>query len=468
MDQVIEENRVLATLQAELDYPFASNLQRGISGPNAPTRYQVGSSVASVLEAIGSVMADIVQARGGPAQSVSCSSAAAVASLIAFRIGQEKDDSGDWTTPEPDPSAQKGRDLTKPFATRDGRYFLPHFGLPHLQRRVLDVLDCDLIEEDVSAAIAGWDALDLEEAIADARACGGMVRRREEWLRHPHGAALATRPVISIEKIGEAPPEPIPGGLRPLSGLRVLDLTRILAGPVAARSLAEHGADVLMVAGRDLPQVPEFVRETSHGKRSCFLDLKSGNGLDRLVELVSGADVFSQGYRPGAMEKLGLGPRDLATLRPGIVALSVSCFGPDGPMSDRAGWEQVAQAVTGMCAGQGGDAAPTLVPVPVCDFLTGYLGTLGTLIALQRRATEGGSWHVEVSLCRTAMFLQDQGLADEPGQFPKLEDIAPYLTESRGKRGHLRFVGPVLQMSGTPPRYERPSPVLGQHQPEWL
>src|SRR5262249_25523365 len=148
--------------------------------------------------------------------------------------------------------------------------------------------------------------------------CGGMVRSNEEWLRHAHGQALAAKPIVEILKIGESDPEPLPREGRPLSGVRALDLTRILAGPVAARTLAEHGAGVFVVTAERLPQIPEHVLDTSHGKRSCFLDLATAEDVACLKTLVRGADVFSQGYRPGAMSRLGFGPEEVAALRPGI------------------------------------------------------------------------------------------------------------------------------------------------------
>jgi hypothetical protein len=239
------------------------------------------------------------------------------------------------------------RRITQPWPTRDGRWFLPHFGLPNLQQRVLKVLGAQPDPVSVAKAVAQWDALDLEAAIDEARACGAMVRANTEWLAHPHGQALAAKPIVEIMKIGDSGPEPLPQGDHPLTGIRVDP--RILAGPIAARTLAEHGADVLMVAAERLPQIPEHVMDTSHGKRSCFLDLATPADAARLRTLVEGADVFSQGYRPGVLQKLGFGPKELAAHRPGIIYVSISCFGADGPFSHRGGWEQVAQTVTGIC-----------------------------------------------------------------------------------------------------------------------
>ncbi|WP_328702798.1 CoA transferase [Belnapia mucosa] len=296
---------------------------------------------------------------------------------------------------------------TQPWPTADGRWFLPHFNLPHLERRVLDVLGCESTPASVSAAISRWNADALEAAIAEAHACGGKVRTREEWLTHPQCAYLAARPVVEIIKVAEGEPEPLPPGDRPLLGVRVLDLTRILAGPTAGRTLAEHGADVLMVAAPHLPQVPEYVRDLSHGKRSCFLDLRRDDGAGCLAALAREADVFVNGYRPGQLGGRGFGLEDLVGLRPGLIVASISCFGSGGPFATRVGWEQIAQSVSGIAHTHGevtGVGRPKLAPAPICDYLTGYLAAFGAMLALARRAREGGSYHVQASLCQSAML----------------------------------------------------------------
>lgn len=461
-------NRLLSEVEALRRRDMATDVAVIGQGPHSPTRFPVGDTVAAILAAIGGLVGDIGRQRGVPPQHVTCDARAAAATLAMNAFTRIGDGRGGYVDPPVDPNMAAMREMTQPWPTRDGRYFLPHLNLPELKARVLGVLECEATGPAVRVAVGKWEADALEDAIAKAHACGGTIRSRAEWRDHPQGRLLAARPVISIERIGEAPPEPVPGGVRPLSGLRVLDLTRILAGPVAARTLAEHGAEVLMLTAPHLAQTPEHVRDTSHGKRSAFLDLDRAEDATRLRELVSGADVFSQGYRPGALERRGFGADDLAAIRPGIVCLSVSCFGHGGPLSDRAGWEQVAQAVTGICAEQGAPGAPELIPLPVCDYLTGYLGALGSLIALERRAAEGGSWHVQVSLCRSAMFLQDQDLAGERGRLATAEEIAPYFVETDGPRGPMRHLGPVIRMPATPAHWATPSPILGQDRPQWL
>jgi crotonobetainyl-CoA:carnitine CoA-transferase CaiB-like acyl-CoA transferase len=361
------------------------------------------------------------------------------------------------------------RAITQPWPTKDGRFVLPHFGLPNLKERMCRLLGVtDPTPDSVSKAVAKWHALDLEAAIDENRVCGGMVRSNAEWLATPHGQVLASKPIVEVIKIGDSDPEPLPAGNRPLSGIRVLDLTRILAGPVCARTLAENGADVLMVTAQRLPQIPEHVIDTSHGKRSCFIDLSNADEAANLKTLVKSADVFSQGYRPGMIGKLGFGPEELAALRPGIIYTTISCYGADGPFSHRGGWEQVAQTMTGICHDNNPER-PHLLPAAACDYTTGYLAAYGVMLALARRAREGGSYHVRVSLCQSGMFIHRQGKVDyEAGTDVSPADLDEIRIETKPPHiGPLRHLGPLLRFSETPAHWVRPTPKLGGDRPEW-
>lgn len=438
------------------------------------TPYRAGETAAAALAAGGVAANDIWHIRTGERQQIEISVAEAAATLRSSDYTQQKNDSGAWQPAPVSPHMAHMRELTQPWRTRDGRWFLPHFNLPNLRARVLSVLQCADTPMAVSAAVARWNADELEDAIAAARACGGKVRTTAEWLMHPQGAWLATRGPIEVERVGDSPPESFHPGERPLSGIRVLDLTRILAGPISGRTLAEHGADVLMVTAEQLPQVPEYVRDTSHGKRSCFLDLTRADDIKIFAELVRGADAIIDGYRPGRLAALGFGRHQLMALRPGIVRLSVSCFGSGGPFGDRAGWEQIAQAVTGACHTHGeltGAGQPKLVPATMCDYTTGYLAAYGVMVALARRAREGGSWEVRASLCQSGMFIRRQGLLQEfldaPGRLTDSELDRCYVV-SDSCYGGLKTLGPVLRMSETPPHWARTTPRLGSSAPEWL
>jgi crotonobetainyl-CoA:carnitine CoA-transferase CaiB-like acyl-CoA transferase len=446
--------------------------------PFHPTPFRVGETTAAVLAAVGVAANDIWAARTGRRQSVTLDVRHAAATVRTVDYTQAPDAGGVFAhVPIPQAMAHM-LEVTQPWRTRDGRWFLPHLNLPHLSRRVLDVLRCDSTPEAVRAAVAQWDADALEDAIAAARACGGTIRTRDEWLAHPQGQYLAGRPVVEVDRVdaGVAAPAPAwtPSPRQPLAGIRVLDLTRILAGPIAGRTLAELGADVLMVTAKHLPQTPEHVRDTSHGKRSCFLDLRRDGDAQRLRTLVAEADVLVDGYRPGALAALGFDDATLRALQPSLVHVSVSCYGSGGPWADRAGWEQVAQAVTGVCEAQGRAieaGQPKLVFAPVCDYTTGYLAAYGTLLALARRARDGGGYRVQTALAGAAMLVQRQGMAEGFAELPgRLDDEAlrAWHVEETGPNGTLRTLGPALGLSETPPVWRRPTPVLGGDDAAWL
>jgi hypothetical protein len=437
--------------------------------PVFSSKFKIGETCATVLAGIGVAVTDIAEERLGSRQKVSVDVRRAAAALRSTSYLYTQGAGGAFAPMPSNPNMEHMRTITQPWPAKDGRWFLPHFNLDHLRDRVLGVLKCDATSDSVRDAVAQWDALELEAAIAEARACGAMVRTNSEWLDHPHGEGLAAKPLVEITKIGDSDPEPFTEYSSPLAGVRVLDLTRILAGPIAARTLAENGADVLMVTAEGLPQVMEHVMDTSHGKRSTYLNLTDAADAETLKNLARGADVFSQGYRPGVMAGHGFGPEELATLRPGIIYLSISCYGAEGPFKDRAGWEQLGQTVTGICH-DGGDNGPALLPASACDYTTGYLGAYGVLLALARRARDGGSYHVKVSLCQSGMYIYRNGKTNfpEPDMDLSRAEIAAMHTQSDTGHGVIRHLAPVLQLSQTQPKWHRPTPVLGSDAAAWL
>ncbi len=436
--------------------------------PIYPTNFKVAETAASVLAATGVAVSDIWEMKTGRRQNVSVDTRHAAAAINSHSYLQYREPDGSYQARPDSPLAQMAYDTVKAYPTKDGRWYLPHFGMRHLKAKVLNILDCEMNMDSIAAGVAKWDAEELDTAIAEANTCGGIIRSEAEWLAHPHGQALAAQAVVEIEKIGESDPEPFPEDGPALNGIKVLDLTRILAGPVAARTLAEHGADVLMVAAKGIPQLKKFVIDLSHGKRSCYLDMNVAEEAAHLKELIKGADVFSQGYRPGVLEARGFGPEELAAHRPGLIYTSINCYGSGGPFSDRGGWEQVAQSVTGISHEVGNP--PELLPVFVCDYMTGYLGAYGTMLALAKRAVDGGSYHVKVSLCQSAMFLQRQGRVNASKPIVGLsdEELAPLQLDSDTSYGQIRHLGPVVQFSETISKWSCPSPALGGDTAEWL
>jgi len=363
------------------------------------------------------------------------------------------------------------------YPARNGRWSYLHCNFPNHREAALGVLGVPEDRAAVRHAVAGWDALELEEAIIAARGAGGMVRSAAEWAQHPQAAAIAALPLFEIAKIGDSPPEKLPDGDRPLAGIRVLDLTRVLAGPTCARTLAEHGADVLKITAPHLPNLGYQEYDTGHGKLSAHLDLRRPADLATLRALVREADVFSQGYRPGALGGRGLSPEDLARLRPGIVYVSLSAFGHQGPWASRRGFDTVVQTVSGITARQGelfpgAEPGPQFYPVSAIDYLTGYLMAFGAMVALARRAREGGSWLVRISLAQTGRWLCGRGevpasaLKDVPKEFSP-EELETWSIETETPVGRLRHLAPVVHLSETPPSWARPSVPLGYHEPVW-
>jgi crotonobetainyl-CoA:carnitine CoA-transferase CaiB-like acyl-CoA transferase len=435
--------------------------------PILPTPFRIGETSAAALAAVGLAASDLWELRSGRQQEVAVETRQATASL---RSGKYMQMDGAHVSTE-------RNTVMGVYPAKNGRWSYLHCNFPNHRAAALSVLGVPEDRDAVRQAVSQWDALELEEAILDAKGAGGMVRTIAEWSQHPQSAAIASLPLMEIVKIGDSPPEKLPDGDRPLSGVRVLDLTRVLAGPTCARTLAEHGADVLKITGAHLPNIGYQEYDTGHGKLSANLDLREQEDLDTLRGLVSDADVFSQGYRPGTLGLRGLSPEELAELRPGLVYVSLSAFSHVGPWASRRGFDTVVQTVSGITSRQaelfpGAEAGPQFYPVSAIDYLTGYLMAFGALVALARRAREGGSWLVRISLAQTGHWLVGRGqvpeneLNDVPKEFTPAE-LERWSMSSDTPVGRLGHLGPVVRLSETPPRWSRPSVPLGYNDPVW-
>jgi len=441
-----------------------------ITGGNDPilqTPFRIGECSAAALGAIGLAISDLWETRTGRSQEVAVDTRQATASLRSGKYMQM-----DGAAVSTDRNAVMGV-----YPAKNGRWSYLHCNFPNHRAAALSVLGVPEDREAVTQAVAQWDALELEEAIIAAKGAGGMVRTIEEWAQHPQAAAIASLPLMEIVKIGNSPPEKLPDGDRPLSGIRVLDLTRVLAGPTCARTLAEHGADVLKITGAHLPNIGYQEYDTGHGKLAANLDLREQQDLEILRGLVRESDVFSQGYRPGTLGMRGLSPEELAQLRPGIVYVSLSAFSHIGPWASRRGFDTVVQTVSGITSRQGdlfpgAVPGPQFYPVSAIDYLTGYLMAFGALVALERRTREGGSWLVRISLAQVGHWLVGRGqvpdtdLKDVPGEFTSAE-LDRWSMESNTPVGRLQHLGPVVRLSETPPHWARPSVPLGYNEPVW-
>ena len=376
----------------------------GGADPVLPTPFRIGAAGAAALAATGLAAADLWELRGGRRQEVSVDLRQAVASL---RSGHYLQVNGAAVSTDRNP-------VMGVYPAKNGRWSYIHANFPNHRAAAMSVLGVPEEREAVRQAVAKWDALELEEAILAAKGAGGMVRSMAEWAKHPQAAAIASLPLMEILKIGDSPPEPLPEAERPLSGIRVLDLTRVLAGPTSARTLAEHGADVMKITAPHLPNIGYQEYDTGHGKLQAHLDLRQPQDVETLRGLVREADVFTQGYRPGTLGNRGLSPEALSQLRPGLVYVSMCAFSHVGPWASRRGFDTVVQTVSGITTRQaelfpGANPGPQFYPVSAIDYLTGYLMAFGAMVALARRAREGGSWLVRISLAQTGRWLVDRG-----------------------------------------------------------
>ncbi|WP_441259141.1 CoA transferase [Bradyrhizobium sp. 521_C7_N1_3] len=435
--------------------------------PQIPSSFRVAVAGQTTIAAAGLAAAEIWRLRGGGPQDVSVDMRHAVAECRSERYLRLDD--------KPPPPAWDA--IAGVYKTGDNRFVRCHTNFPHHRDAVCKVLGCEPERDKVQAALMQWKGEDFETAAYAAGGVVALMRSYDEWSALPQARALAELPLVSIEKIGEAPPKPWPEGLsngdRPLSGLRVLDLSRVIAGPVAGRTLAAHGADVLLVSGPELPAIPWLTIDTGRGKLTTLVELKSEVGRAQLRELLKGADIFSQGYRPRSLAALGFAPEDAANINPGIVYVTLSAYGHAGPWAERRGFDSLVQTTTGFNHAEGqaaGIDGPKELPAQMLDHATGYLMAFGAMMAKARQAREGGSWHVRVSLAQTGRWLWNLGRLDGGLDTPDLTGEAvhaAFIEPMPSGFGTLKAVRHSALLSTTPGRWSRPAMPLGSHPPQW-
>src|SRR5882672_2717837 len=418
--------------------------------PQLPSSFRVAAAAQASIAATGLAAAQVWKLRSGQSQDVAVDMRHAIVECRSERYLRV-----DGKPPPPAWDVIAGI-----YKTRDQRFVRLHTNFRHHRDAVCKVLNCKPERDEVQAALMHWDGEAFETAAYAGGCVVSMMRSHEEWSATPHARALAELPLIGIEKIGDAAPRPWPKGDRPLAGIRVLDLSRVIAGPVAGRTLAAHGADVLLISGPDLPAIPWLTVDTGRGKLTSFLELKHEQGRGVLRDLLAVADIFSQGYRPRAIAGLGFSPEDAARINPGIVYVTLSAYGHAGPWAERRGFDSLVQTTTGFnhAEGQaGGLDGPKELPAQMLDHATGYFMAFGAMMAKARQAREGGSWHVRVSLAQTGRWLWNLGRAAcglDTRDFTG-EAVTPFIEEVGSGFGALRAVRHAAILSKTPAFWAR-------------
>ena len=446
--------------------PTGSRPTVDISGPSGLLPSHLAVEDAATCSVALALMAatDLHRLRTGSDLDLSIGRAqvaAAVRSERYFRRGES-------------PAGSGFAPLSRYWRTADG-WIRTHANYPWHRAALLKVLDVAPDVQAVEAALAGLRAEEVEEAVFAAGGVAAAVRTKEAWSAHAQGRAVADEPLIAHRRSGEAPPrrrQPGPNGL-PAEGTRVLDMTRVIAGPVCTRFLAALGADVLRL---DPPARPDLPRgqpsDTLLGKRSAMVDFESADGVRILRELLGQADVVVCGYRPGSLDRYGLNEEDLSERYPGLVVLYLSAWGFTGPWRRRRGFDSVVQAPTGIAMIESLDGRePGALPCQLLDHGTGYLGAAAVLDGLRRQSHAGGTHVRRVSLARTAQWLTSipsaSGRSIGGAASPAEPGVTPWLVELAGPHGPVRAVGPPGRIAGRAIQWPPRVPGYGDDPPAW-
>lgn len=447
----------LEELGAELgvsEADFGGKLKIEGKDPVVASKHHIGESTSVLLALFGMELAAIWKQRTGNSQDVKVNVHNAVCNLAAVLYAKHNG----VTIPFDDIGLVETTDF---FRCKDGRWVFIVCSLPRLRQLACAVLDCQATEEAFADRCMRWNAAELEEAMSAVGACCAMVRTREEWFASEQGRITMAEPLISIEEIGDSDPIPFTDDCDlPLSGIRVLDNTQIYAGPICSRYASDAGADVLHLLSPMMPNPPRLDSEVMPGKRSAWCDLTNPSMRDQFWELVKDADVWVNSCLN--LDSKGISPQQLAAVKPGIICVELRCYGFSGPWAECGGFEQHGQCVTGFSVNEGSPDWPINPPTYLLnDVMAGVEASIGMLEALRRRAREGGSYLVRVSLARNCSWLQDFGL------FPENEVRGAGLPESMmtepGLQAKIRpefdlplvtATGPLGEVSVVPPQVE--------------
>lgn len=454
---------ILRTLWEEhqLERDALNRINLSGSEPIFPSSFAVGTAAQVSMASAAMMAAEVGTQRGLPKQTISVDMLdASVECTGLFTLDGN-------TTP-------KFTELSGIYQCKDSWLRL-HANFDHHRDAALEALGlprgAETSRDSAETEALKWNAEQLETAILEKGGACAAVRTFDQWDALPQSKAVAQLPLVEITRIGDAPAKSLPtldSSESPLSSVRILDLTRILAGPVCGRTLAAYGADVMLVNSPNLPNIDSIV-ETSRGKLSTHIDLEQTQDKEILHKLLSKAHVFVQGYRPGAIAALGFSAKELATTYPGIICTSLSAYGRQGPWSSRRGFDSLMQSASGINMAEAqakGLDTPTALPMQIIDYASGFLMAFGTQVALYHQIKQGGSWHVQVSLARTGHWLRSLG--QNPDWLRcTAPDVSKYLTPYPTSYGDLRALPHPAQFSTSRVEWKRPSSPPGTHAPVW-
>jgi len=445
--------------------------------PILPSPIRFGTLAAVGLAARSVALAALWRQTTGEGQDISVDVRKALRRFCGFFEGK-------WETINGRPPSPGGYAVS-PFLkmgdaffreTRDGRYVLALDIYPQLLVRTLDFLGCSPSTKSINDAIRKWNAVELEEAAAAEGLVLAMVRTNEEFRREPqYTEVLSKMPLITVEKIGESEPVPLKAnGNLPLAGIRALGMGHVIAGAGVGRDMALYGADVLNIWRPRDSEIEAFAWDVQVGMRSTILD-DAKEDRARFNQLLKDADVFFANKRPGFLKKHGLDAESLCEQKPGLIHAIVAMHGEKGPWSNRPGFDEIGAAVSGVFTIEGSPTRPMQPPiVPIADNVVGWLGTTGILAALRRRAIEGGSYRVVVSLTRTVLWLLSLGIFDKAyakataGSTDEHTYIAPDLFTAETPLGTYQGMTDQIVMSRTPGAFRTVLAPRGSSKPEWL
>ncbi|WP_036725512.1 CoA transferase [Patulibacter minatonensis] len=443
--------------------------------PIAASRLALASAAGLGLVAKSVAVARLWRTRGGDGQDLAIDLRSAPRRLCPFYEGRWERMNGYPAGSDFDLAT--ALHFTSLYRCADGGWVLPQAQYPKLRRRALKLLGVPDDRDAVAGAIGRWNAADLERAGAEAGVVMPLVRSPEAFLAEEQFTGhLADLPLIELERTGDADPVPLPSGPeQPFSGIRALGMGHVIAGGGIGRTLALHGADVLNVWRPLEYESPGAYHSAQFGVRSTTLSTKHDTGRDALERLASRADVFYANRRPAMLEKVGFTAEQLAERHPGIVHASVSVHGRTGPWADRPGFDQTAGAVSGIFDVEGRDGVPAIPLITVVnDWIVPWLATVGIVSALERRAVEGGSWRVHVSLTRVALWILGLGVfdrdyvAETAGVGDEHAYLPPELLHHDGPMGRYQGVTDQVRMSRTPGHHRHGLLPMGSAPPRWL